>query len=321
MAPIRIARLAALALLGLALLAGGCKEYRVDVELDADGGGLRRLELVWDEKLDAESDPSLETVRDLFALDEEAGWRVTTEERARGIQGAKSEVTRFTLERRLRRPADWAAASGDIVVRGALDPGSPHADVGFANRIDVEIEQAEGGHYLTYTERFAWTGLQEVLVDHFTERIGHALTSAYPDLAEGDRLRLWGLTQGHLALWLHLQNRTEDLEDDAIVTPLASHALRIVRARHPEATAERLRAAIEGVMEQSGDELEAWLAENVPGAFHAGMMGIALEVTLPGRIVDSNAETVADGTAAWKAGFWDAATEPVVFTARALVLD
>jgi len=323
MAPKTIARVAALALLALALLAGGCKEYRLNVALDADGGGTRRLELVWDTDLGPETDPSLETIRALFALDEADGWQVTTGDQAAVDQatGAKGKVTHFTRERRLRRPSDWSGASGDVVIRGTLDPESPYAEVGLVNRVSVEVEAAEGGRYLTYTESFAWTGFQEAVVDHFTDRIGHALTSAYTDMDKWDRVRLWGLIEGHLALWLHLQMRDDDLDDDVIAVPLASHALGIVRGSHPEADAETLRAAIEGVMDQSGEEFEAWLAENVPGAFHAGMMGILLQVTLPGRIVDSNAETVEDGTATWKAGFWDATTEPVVFTARAMVLD
>jgi hypothetical protein len=58
---------------------------------------------------------------------------------------------------------------------------------------------------------------------------------------------------------------------------------------------------LDRIMKKEGEEyLDRILKEKLPGVYLAGHTSITFTVTMPGKIVDSNATSVEGNTAVWK---------------------
>ncbi len=73
------------------------------------------------------------------------------------------------------------------------------------------------------------------------------------------------------------------------------------------------------VFDDTEDALDAFLAEQFPGAHETGFSDITIRLTLPGPIVESNADEVEVSTAQWTVNIWDALARPLEIRARAVL--
>ncbi len=295
---------AALAMVVLA----GCRQYEIDVVIDADGSGTRSLRLQADPADLEEETSSLEEFIGLYGLGPDSGWTMAREREA----GSKQEILVFNRRSQLGGPEDWRGRSGDLGIRGTLAAG-PYASVVFANDVSLELGPGEGPRTCTYRERFAWSGLREILTRRQAEGFFNRLSAGYPYLTKEDRLELTGLLSGAILAAVELEASTKEREGvaEALASAVAAHAGDIIRRHDPGAACEDLGQIAHEAIAGADEALEAFLRRELPGAYLAGATSITLRVTMSGRIVGSNADRVEGKTATWTFDVWDALVHPM----------
>ncbi len=302
----------------LVLLGAGCRQYEIEVVLRADGSGTRTLQLRPDLEADLQGEPSQEVFAELFCLHAENGWSRSREESGRDAP----DVIVYRRDEEVTTLGRWRDLSGDLCIRGAAEPGA-YDSVRFENRITVHASADAKTRSYTYRERFAWRGLREILVARQAEAFCNRLQAIVPSLTDGDRRALTGLLAGALLANVQLEPSAGD--QDAIVEVLtrsvAVYAAEILHRHDPEAPTDSLRQiASEAILDPGGD-LEAFLRREMPGAYLAGATSISVSVTVPGLIVDTNADRVEGRTVSWNLDTWDALVRPVELYVRSEIAD
>lgn len=290
------------------VLLAGCWQYEIEVMINPDGSGSRTLRLQADPGDLEEEAADMAEFRGLYCLGAEAGW---TMERARE-PGAKHEILVFTHRNQPTSIGDWRYASGDVRIRGTLEPG-PHQDVVFTNAIEVETGASTNLRTYTYRERFAWTGLREIIIARQAEAFCDRLQSNHPSLTDEDRQELTGLLAGAMLATIELEASSAEPEGvaKALGHAVEAHTEDLIRRRDPGADCSDVAQIANGAITGADKELEAFLHEELPGAYLAGATSIELRVLMPGRIVDSNADRVEGKTACWSLDAWDALVRPI----------
>jgi hypothetical protein len=307
--------LAAAALLALT----GCQTYEVNVALRADGGGSRAIVLELDGSLGAESTPTLKEYRGYFNLDaawEYSGVPDTKRVEADGLFRSDRVRTRFTKDIEVKRAEDWSALSGDVSVRGSLDKG-PFGAVRFSNHLNVRRGGREGARTLEYRETFRWTKLREVLVKHQVDVFLAIVGAAYPALSETQLAELRGVAAAGFLMGLEMNLR--DVEEEvagAVLAALEGYARENLGLEPEPEGADVLRSAFRHALLDPDNQLEAFLAEKLPGVDQAALTDLELRVTMPGPIIETNADSVEGQTAVWRIELLAALNAPV--QARAL---
>jgi hypothetical protein len=280
--------------LGLLVLSG-CKQYKVDVTLNEDGSGTRSIEMRASIIGEDDFQIELDEFRKLFGLDEKRGWKLKREVKTLPDE---TEVTFFTLDIEAKSISSWKAMSGDIDIRGTLEKG-PLEDISFHN--EIEVERIEGD-IITYRETLTWNNLKEKAVDmnavFFTER----LTEEYPFLSKKDRDDIRSFLAGMITVsWYAEEVAEEKMEDELYTQAARDYIAHLIKERHPRRNMSGLGEVLDRIMEQEGEEyLDRILKEKLPGVYLAGHTSITFTVTMPGKIVDSNATSVEGNTAVWK---------------------
>jgi hypothetical protein len=291
----------AMALAPLLALAG-CQHYSVEVTLDADGGGRRLCELVCDAP-GPTPEAAVSHFREGFALDEAAGWR-----RVNRAEAPQHLV--FQREQQLATAADWASLDGEIAVPGRLD--TEMAGVRFTNSVVVEAAGEGNLRTLTYRERFEWQGILPAASALIAELGSAALAADYPALDEPARVELRGLLAGAALRFIALEQ--EDAGEPAYATFLAAlseQARAIIARQYPAATAPAIAGRLDGVLRGAGEEGDAVFAERLPGLDLVATTDLGFRLTLPGPVLETNADRVEGDTAIWQFGLSDALLEPV----------
>jgi hypothetical protein len=197
-----------------------------------------------------------------------------------------------------------------------------YSDVGFANTIKVEIGRSPTGKIYTYRESIAWTSLKEAIIGFQADRFHEAMSEAYPFLGREELAELRGLMTGYYAYALSSMQQAENetMTDKAVVSSLTSDAKRIIRRRHPDADVSAVAEITERLAHDSDDELDEFIKEILPGVYLAFITSLRLSLTMPGKVVESNADEVDGQTLVWKEiGFIDAFNKPIELYARSEV--
>jgi len=297
----------------LALLAG-CRQYEIVVTINPDGSGSRALRLQADPTDFEEEESTLEEFIALFSLGPDSGWTLARKSEQEG----KSEILVFSRDSAPGSPEAWERQGGDVNIQGTRDPGR-HARVTFANELSVELVSGPGPRTCTYRERFAWTGLREILTGRQAEGFFARLRGSYPYLKDEDRLELTGLLAGAILATVELEASAGEREGmaEALARAVEAHAGDVIRRHDPSAACEDLAQITREAITGADQNLEAFLRRELPGAYLAGATSITLRVTMSGLIVDSNADRVEGKTATWTFDVWDALVCPVEVFVRA----
>jgi hypothetical protein len=258
------------------ILVAGCQTFHVAVTLDAEGGGTRTLELTTDGNWD--EDGGVSSVEELRQLFGLAEARGWARVET-GEKSGEGGGLRFRRSATIPDLASWHGHNGDLQVRGTLEEG-PLSDVRFSNAIAIETGTGSAARFFGYRETFSWEMLREVILSGMSEHFCSAVKGAYPHLAETEMAELQGLISGLFLFVLELEVRDADLQhlDEMLTAAISTHALEILRRGAPDADDDR--------------------------------------VTMPGRIVETNADETEGNTAIWEFELWDAILRPAEIHVR-----
>jgi hypothetical protein len=300
----------------LSVLCAGCKEYNVEVTVEPDGGGHRKVELTATSVAQASVEPAYEEFVKLFSLDEKKGWSVRKKRiEKEGVEDERFQGYIYTLERDAKKLADWHDMSGDINIRAAF-PGDEFYDVRFHNAIDLEIGRGTNVKTITYRETFAWDSLKEELVAFIANYYHDTLAVAYPELGAGELAEIKGLMAGHLSIGFYAVEETGELDGEEAARSLVPIVTKVIRRKRPDVQEVQVFEITEAVLSDETERFERWAAEKMPGVDLAFFTEINLRVMMPGVIVESNADEVQDQTAVWKLEIMKTINRPVELYVR-----
>jgi len=310
---------AVLACATLALVAG-CRRLEMDVTVDREGGGERRLTMTVEERDASPGAPTETQARELLGVTEARGWRAGVAEKT-GDDGRTRSLTTYTRTWRAGSLRDWSAASGDICMKAA-PAGAPRASVQLANRVEVETGRGTGVDTWTYRETFAWSGLLEALVAVAADGYRDAVASAYPFLDATELAELRGLARGAFTVGMRAGGGGKDgdeMDEEMVIAALADESATIVARARPGAATGRLQEIATAVVKDQDDAIGDFMDRELPGVALAGETAIVLTVRLPGRIVETNGQVADDGSVRWEFGGGDPLGRPQVCWARSEV--
>jgi hypothetical protein len=300
--------IAAIILAGLAALTG-CQHYALTVRLDADGGGHResRLDGPSVQVTELESDVE-QNCRIAFSLGPD--WqRIPLEEGDSQLQ--------FTRAREVEKIEGWPAVA-EIHVPG--DPERPDGPVLLSNSIEVFQGSQNDSLTLSYRETFRWDGLLPAVGEIVANLLVTELAREYPDLGAVERAKLKGLVAGaaHRHLSLELGD-AEDAEYEYFLDVLGTQLTAVIRKRYPRVEDSTIREFVEQAYRGESKEADELLDRELPSLSDLFATDLKLRVTMPGPIIDSNAEEISGNTASWSIDFNDAILQPVEAYVRSTV--
>lgn len=305
-----------------AVASAGCLDYTIETTLEPDGSGTR-AELMEIEENDDFTLSEAEFLTLAFAGPEH-GWRPEV------VVDAGGDTTARRLHRRteIGTLSGWTRSDRSIRIAGAL-PAMADTRIGYVRLGDVEFRnelrvgagrRSDGTRSTTYRERFYWSNGPDAAIELVLEGLDRRLTDAYPDLTETDRASITGFARARM--WLaHEEGLLADPNDErtrAMIVPSTTlHALKIVRTRYPQATAEAVRDVATAPLVGEDEESSREFSELLPGLELAFNTNLVVRVTMPGRVTATNAERRDGNVLEWEFSPLDAFT-PIELFAESL---
>ena len=294
------------------LISAGCQKYKLDVVLNEDGGGTRREELAIDSIDRIDSTTTIDDVKTVFSIDEKLGWK--TLRAPSGEAGAGKDGYAYVRESSAKNASGWKEISGGMHIRGDLFDGTyKKIEVEFKNDIDVEIAEIAGGKSYLYKERFHWKSLIETINLYLVKRYSDQMADAYPFLGKQELSEIQGVVIVSLNVMLQAEFSGNDDKEMAkrMEEAVNRSVSEIVRRKRADANTDRIQEITNDVFVDPGDKFEEFLKQRLPGVYIAAMTEIHLSITMPGRIIDSNADDVEGSTASWELDVLKPIMEPI----------
>ncbi|GMV03836.1 MAG: hypothetical protein AMXMBFR53_01180 [Gemmatimonadota bacterium] len=300
----------------------GCLDYTIETTLREDGTGARveRMEVTRNSDFDLPA----------------ADFRVLTRSRGRGwTPGTRVDSdgdTTWVLERRndIGRLGEWADPSRGTLILGALPSKADErvgyvrlGDVAFRSSIQVGVtRRSDGTSMVSYRESFLWDQAADALVEFILQSLDRSLRARYSRLTEGERGSVLGFARARI--WVAGEEGLffGENEDEAIARAAeqtAAQAVKIVRVRYPEATADELREMIATIMSLEDGAVERLFVELLPGLNLAFNTKMVFRLTLPGTVGTTNAQHRSGNTLEWEFSPMDNLTKPLEVFAEAVV--
>jgi hypothetical protein len=277
----------------LSLSYPGCPSYEIRSTVHADGGGLRSISFETDRAVLDGAELSVADFRRLLGMEGERGWRVASDSGA--------EKTAFACEQQVAGAAGWSTLDCGLDIRGSVS-NQPFEQVRFLEKVAVEAT----GDRMSYRATFGWDRLRETLIEHVVARFDQLAAERYPFLDGDQRAELRGLLAGHLAMaMLGDASDGPSLSDDEVTGSFVALAAPILRAGHPAADA----GALPGIIEAAGDS--RWLEEQLPGFEALVFSEIRIQLTMPGKILETDGEEIGPRTVEWKLSMDQVLAQPV----------
>jgi hypothetical protein len=308
--------IAGLLLAGAALiLLGGCNSYDCEVVLQPDGSGTRTvtLEVSKDIRADAQA---LREMAVFFRMgDEKAPCEAIPDE-------TEGEQKGFRCHYVAKRLSDWSEMGARAIVQGSLGDGE-YPRVRLQQSVGVEMGHTAQGRSYTYRESLAWEGIWEVLADFQAQLFREKMAAAYPFLGTTELTELESFFDGAMLIALQTLLDLEEggLPPEPLTGFLTERATRIVREARPAADVSGLHDLVAGVVTDAENASEDFLDQNLPGVDAAVFTSYTLRVKMPGRIVESNATRIEDGTAIWELDLGDPLQKPLQLEVRSELPD
>jgi hypothetical protein len=305
---------------------GGCTEYRIETTLRPDGSGLRNEVMLVEPFED-------EVENEAFRTDFGYLMNATNDHRWTHRRDADDEDTVhvFLRETVVGDFNSWFDLSDNVHIRGATAANADSlvgdvrlGDVHFRNRVRVERGRVAEGTSYTYRETFYWEELADVLVEYIVRKFMSAIVAEYRNLDAAQRGELNGLATG--AIWFAVGQglfETSGVEDPELVSALLRStgvgAAGIVRRRYPGVNTEAFTRLLEEVYDDDRDEFGEFVETLLPGVQLAINTEIVFRLSLPGRILSSNAHDRDGDTLIWEFVPGDALSAPLEIVAESVV--
>ncbi|MBN1885128.1 MAG: hypothetical protein JW876_06355 [Candidatus Krumholzibacteriota bacterium] len=275
---------------------GGCNEYRIAVSVDGNGGGTRAVELTMEEVSGEQVTVDVDEMPRIFAIGDDATERI---ERRTTDDGSQQLV--YRTSRTMKTPADWAAAKTDVQIDAAL-AGGDFADVRFTNSVSVETDRSASGRRYTYRETFAWRGLLDVLAEKMADRYVFRMAERFPDLTGEEKAGLRGAMAGVITVgFKSMREKDDEMEKlREFASLVTEQSAAILGDRITGSAKSHVFDLAHDVITDPQDILAAQIQRVLPGVLVAGHTGIVLEVTMPGRIVETNGTISGESTVRWE---------------------
>ena len=294
----------------------GCIATKVQVRLDEDGSGSRRVEMVWKQGALDDLELSEEDVRELLDLPSDRGW-VSRHENRPVEDGSLEPHVVFERETRMASIDDWRLKGPDLRMRASVDHAERLGDETF-----VEVGRGSGYRTVSYYERLDGREIREPLdrmaAQHIVEKLGPSGTA----LGETQLAEMRGILLGHLRhydVWA-VEDEDADKAWAALARDVAPQLAYIIAGRSPSpGETDRVIRMVDEILEN--EEIRVWLDEELPGLSLLALMNLKIEVVMPGTIVESNADRIGSGFAAWEGPVWAAINDPLEFRVRTRIED
>jgi hypothetical protein len=314
--------LLALAVLGLA----GCTDYGIVTTIGPDGSGTR-IETV---RVTADGDgPSMSPERYVYllGLGEDRGWTHRTE-----VDDDTTHV--FERRHRVAKAGDWDRLSGSILVHGTTAELADErvgrvrlGDVEFSNvvRVSGSAGSPGPGDTVTYRESFSWSNGATAFVEAMAVGIPTRIEQDYPRLSSEQKAELAGLVRAGMwsAIEAGLLDSESEVDEDLLFERFTSRTAElsadVVRPSYPSVRPADLDVLIRDAVEDDDGILGRLFKERLPGLDLAGTLSLEIRLVPAGRVLESNAESVAGDTLVWELDAWDALARPVETVATFLV--
>jgi hypothetical protein len=294
------------------LITAGCQKYKLDVILNEDGGGTRREELDIASIDRVDSTTTIDDVKAVFSIDENLGWKELR------VPSSDADTDRegyaYVRENVVKNASGWKEISGGMHIRGDIFKGSfKKIEVEFKNYIDVTIAEIERGKSYLYKERFHWKSLIETINLYLMKRYSDQIAEAYPFLGKQELSEIQGVVIVSLNLMLEAEFSGEDSKEMAerMEAAIIRSVAEIVLRKRPDADTNRIEEITHDVFSDPDDKFGEYIRLHLPGVYMSVPTEIVLRVTMPGRIVDSNADEVEGNTAFWELDVMAAIMDPV----------
>ncbi len=304
---------------------GGCTEYRIETILNADGSGVRNEKMVV---------KPFEDEADNFGFRANFGYLMFATEDFRWTHRQEVDGTDtahvFLRQTQIRNLDSWVDLSGTVHIAGAMGEDADFrvgnvrlGDVHFRNRVRLERGRVAEGTSYTYRETFYWDNLAEVLVAYIVREYTGAITAKYPGLSPAQRGELEGLVTG--AVWFAVGQGLFEASGDeesellsALAEATAARAAGIVQRSYPDATAGYFADLLKQI-HADDDEFERFIHRRLPGVALAVNSEIVFRLSMPGRVLSSNAHDRDGNTLIWEFAPGDALTAPLEIHAESIV--
>jgi hypothetical protein len=298
------------------ILLAGCIATQVQVRVDEDGSGYRRVEMVWKQGALDDLELSEEDVRKLLDLQADRGW-VGRHENRPVEDGSLEPHVVFEREIQMASIDDWWLKAPDLQMRASVDHAARLRDETF-----VEVGRGSGYRTVSYYERLDGREIRNPL-DRMAAR--HIVEKCEPGgtvLSETRLAEMRGILLGHFRhydVWA-VEDEDADKAWAALARDVAPQLAYIIAGRPPSpGETDRVLGLIDEILEN--EEMGDWLDEELPGLSLLALMNLYIEVVMPGTIVESNADRIGDGFAAWDGPVWSAINEPLEFRVRTRIED
>ena len=322
----------AVAALGVLVVGlGGCIEYTIETTLVRDGSGVRTEEMVVEVGDSGESGGVSYRISDaefgqLMNVGEDKRWSHSLH-----IEGGDT-LHVFSRDTRVNSLAAWTDLSDEVRIAGATSAGAEVSvgrvklgDVHFRNRVRVERGRVTEGTSFTYRETFYWENLADVLVEYFVREYTNAVIAKYPNLDGAQRGELNGVVTG--AVWFAVGQglfESSGDEESELVSALAkstgARAAEIVQRRYArDAPAGFFVNLLEEVHRDESGEFEDFIEQQLPGVQLAINSEIIFRLSMPGRILSSNAHDRDGNMLIWEFVPGDALSAPLEIRAESVV--
>lgn len=305
---------ALLGLIACLALLPGCIETKISVDLAADGSGSRRVEMAWKQGDLHDLDLTIEELRVILDLPAERGWSMRHESRPVRDGSLEPHVI-FERSVEMNSLEAWQREGQDIRINVNAERAARMHD-----EILVEVGRGAGYRTVSYTERLDGHEIR-ALMDRVAARIlAEKFATVWPEIGETATAEIRGLLLGHIRhfdVWSMEDGESDDAWEDLIVEVGPQIESILVEAGLSHERIHDTHAMMHEVL--NDDEVDAWQEKEFPGLSLLAVMNLKFEITLPGVIVESNADRTGKGYAGWERSAWDAIEAPLEFRVRSRI--
>jgi len=300
----------------LAIMAGGCNEYKVETTVRDDGSGTRKMTFMMDPDQEELGDRTPEMYAKMFGIGPDSGWKLQAVADKAEYSGNEGKRV-FALESALDGVDDWSRLDGSIAVKGTLEE-SDYSGIFFTNSVSLETGSTPSGRSFTYRESFRWNGLIEAVVDYQADAYSRRMKKDFPHLSKEHIAELRGMMAGHLLVAVRFLDVWNDNDEDLsrVALSVGRAAEEIVERAGRKVDVEHVYDIARIYVADEDSNLEPFLEKNLPGVMYAGLTDVKMNLVMPGKVVETNGRILEDGSVEWKMHLMDALGGNIEFHAR-----
>jgi hypothetical protein len=278
-----------------AIILAGCHEMKVETTLNADGSGVREMDLLIEADEDDEEEVmSLSDYRKLMSVTDNRGWSYGETVQKRKDSEEPKRYHQFQRSERAGGIEELSRMSGDIRIVGT-NTNDKFKDVYFVNAIHVERGFSPGGRTITYRETFSWSNLVESLLDYRLESYRPVLAQHYPTLEPGELNEWFGFFKGSFLAAVDdgifdMPAKERSRHFNSSIKRVVAYAMGMIRVDDPDADDLHIVRVVLSIFVEWEEIDETAEDMDLMGVVLAIGLDLTMRVDIPGRIVETNAD-------------------------------